>query len=100
MALTELQFASIKKRLCNPPYENLAANGDPLVLGLFQGVGNLLDSLDLEGAPEGLVAEYLQDVVTVEMAYADARNNAAGECVSSMLSLRVKFLEALAEPEI
>ena len=98
MASTELQLASIKKRLCNPPAENVAASGDPYVLGLFQGVGNLLDSLDLQDAPEDIVAHYLQRVVEIEGAYVDARNNAAGECVAAMTNLRVKFLEALAEP--
>lgn len=98
MPMTEFQLASIKKRLCNPPFENLAASGDPVVLGLFQGVGELMDSLDLEGAPKDLVAHYLTAVVEIETAYADARNSAAGECISAMTALRVKFLEALAEP--
>lgn len=96
--MTELQLASIKKRLCDPPAENVAASGDPYVLGLFQGVGNLLDSLDLQDAPEDLVAHFLQEVIKIEMAYTDARINAAGECISAMTALRMKFLEALAEP--
>jgi len=49
----------------------------------------------LDGAPDDLVATFLADVVAAEMTYADARNNAAGECIATMTSLRVKFLDDL-----
>lgn len=95
MPLTQLQLADIKKRLCNPPYENIAASGDPEILGCFQGVGELLDTGAADPCDPELLAKFLSEVAAIEATYAADRKRTAKKCLAAMSNLTSGFLESL-----
>ena len=82
-------MGSLKKRLCNPPAEEMAAHGDPLVLGYFRGAGAALDLMT------AAVKEWFEkEVVAIEAAYIDARQSLSADTVAEMRAL---FDRALSE---
>lgn len=72
----------LKKRLCNPPAEAVAAVGDAEVLGLFRGAGEVCAEL-LDGASKNT---YLAAVVDIEAKYMAARAQLAAEIKAAMMA--------------
>lgn len=81
--------ASIKKRLCNPPAEMVAANGDPYVVGLFSGAGDALDNIT---KPETLVW-FVESVMEVEEYYLRQRAEIAVNCTRRMEAIFDQLLK-------
>lgn len=80
----------LKKRLCNPPAEEVARTGDPELLGLFIGAGRGVEVLD----DEKLKSWYVAAVTEVETKYLVERKRLASECVTQMRKLEYELLEA------
>jgi len=70
----------LKKRLCNPPAEQIAGNGDHEVCGLFMGAGKasgVISDLDLR-------LEYETRVVAIEEDYMAGRRSLSEKTVAAM----------------
>ena len=79
----------MKKRLCNPPVEEVARTGDAELLGLFIGAGRGVESLD----DDKVKSWYVGAVTDVEAYYLTARKELAAECVTKMRVLEYELLE-------
>lgn len=64
---------SIKKLLCNPPAERMAASGDPIVLGLFEGAGEGVYQIEDEATRDS----YVRTVTNLEAYYIHKRQELA-----------------------
>lgn len=71
---------STKKLLCNPPAERLAASGDPVVLGLFEGAGKGVYTIE----DETLRNEYVKAVTNLEAYYIHKRQDLAAMVEAKM----------------
>jgi len=79
----------LKKRLCNPPVEEVARTGDAELLGLFIGAGR-----GVEGIEDGEIKDWYVGAVTeVEAAYLMARKALAADNVTKMRKLEYELLE-------
>lgn len=81
--------SGLKKRLCNPPVEEVARTGDAELLGLFIGAGRAVEVLD-----DGEIKDwYVGAVTVVEAEYLTERKNLAADCVGRMRKLEYELLE-------
>lgn len=71
---------SIKKRLCNPPAEQIALHGDHEVAGLFQGASRAIESRDNESHDKELSA-FRDEMIVIEQAYVKERKKLAYDYV-------------------
>jgi len=69
----------LKKRLCDPPAQNVASCGDPEVLGLFEGADHL-ETIE----NEKVKAECLGMAIEIEGEYVRRRKELAEWAVSEM----------------
>lgn len=69
----------LKKRLCDPPAQNVAACGDPEVLGLFEGADHLETIED-----EKVKAMCLEMALRIEGEYVSRRKELAAWAVAQM----------------
>ncbi len=83
----------LKKKLCNPPAEEVARAGDPEVLGLFIGAGRGVELLDGNPKFEAIVHAYVVAVSEVEYYYLTERKALAEECRAKMRVLEAKLLK-------
>lgn len=80
---------SLKKRLCNPPAEEMAGCGDPEVRGMFIGAGRGAEHI----ADAEVRASFERDVVAVETAYIAERKRLASLTVTKMQKIFEAALE-------
>jgi len=73
---------SVKKLLCNPPAERVAANGDPEVEGLFIGAGD--GALSISESHPDLYAEYTTWVMDIEGQYMQERKSISTRAINEM----------------
>lgn len=86
---------SIKKRLCDPPHQQIAANGDPAILGMFEGVDSLLDDPRSDEINQDLLRGFLAAVVSIEEEYVNRRTECARATAEEFYHLQEKFLGQL-----
>lgn len=82
---------SVKKLICNPPAERVAECGDPEVLGLFEGAGKGVYSID----SEEIRNEYVHKVTDIEAEYVTARNALRDQAIGKMHAANEWLFEKL-----
>jgi hypothetical protein len=71
---------NLKKRLCNPPAEQVAASGDPELQGMFIGAGRAVEMLDDPAQKRWFV----EAVTKCEATYLEKRRSLAQACAAEM----------------
>lgn len=85
----------LKKKLCNPPVEEVARVGDAELLGLFIGAGRAVDSGSIKD--KETLWWYVNEVTKCEAAYLAGRKALAAEHTKTMRYLESELLEKAGE---
>lgn len=85
---------SIKKRLCNPPAEQIALHGDYEVAGLFQGAGKAIDSRDGTAYDKAL-DNFRDEMIKIEQGYLDERKQLAEKYTTKCHEAYDRLLDAV-----
>ena len=80
--MESITMGSLKKRLCNPPAEELAASGDPLVLGHFRAAGGSIDEM-----PAAVQEWFGHEASALEMAYIKGRTELCADIAAKFQAL-------------
>lgn len=88
-------MSSIKKLMCNPPAEMVAATGDYKVQGMFQGAGAAMQYMgEEEEKYHNVIDEFAKRVVEIEERYINARQTVADNAVREMTELTTWIVNA------
>lgn len=86
---------SIKKRLCNPPAEQIACHGDYEVAGLFKGAGRVLDADDHGEDHKKAMNDFRDEMIVIEQSYVKDRKSLAYKYVKLCHESYDKLLAAV-----
>lgn len=70
---------SIKKRLCNPPAEQIASHGDYEVAGLFQGAGRAIETRGETTVYDKAIATFRDEMIVIEQEYVEDRKKLSAD---------------------